>query len=135
MLHQAGFSEPVVAAALLHDVVEDTSIDLDEICRGFGLEIQQLVGEMTEDEEIEMYGARKAEHRKRMARSRRVAAIYAADKVANTRDIRAGQSSPDPDRLDHFRKTLELLCEAHPDLPFLGTLRHELEALRAEQRV
>ncbi|MDQ3729234.1 MAG: hypothetical protein M3355_06545 [Actinomycetota bacterium] len=40
MLHRGGFSEPVVAAALLHDVVEDTSIDLDEICQGFGLEIR-----------------------------------------------------------------------------------------------
>src|SRR5687767_8311049 len=56
LLNQAGFSEPVVAAALLHDVVEDTAIDLDEICQDFGPEIQQLVSEMTEDEEIETYG-------------------------------------------------------------------------------
>ena len=106
MLHRCGFSEAVVAAALLHDVVEDTAIDLDEIRHGFGPEVQRLVSEMTEDEEIEPYEERKSEHRRRIARNRRVAAIYAADKVASTRDIRAGHSSPDPDRLDHFRKTL-----------------------------
>lgn len=132
LLHQSGFSDPVVAAALLHDVVEDTAVDLDEICRGFGPEIQRLVGEMTENEEIEPYEERKAEHRRRIARNRRVAAIYAADKVANTRDIRAGQSSADPERLDHFRKTLDVLCEEHPDLPFLDTLRKELDALSTE---
>lgn len=129
LLHQNRFSHEVVAAALLHDVVEDTTVDLDEICQGFGPDIQRLVGEMTENEEIEQYQERKAEHRARIARDRRVAAIYAADKVANTRDIRAGHSSPDPERLDHFRKTLEVLCEEHPDLPFLDPLREELDAL------
>ena len=69
---------------------------------GFGAEVQRLVGEMTEDEEIEPYEKRKSEHRQRIARNRRVAAIYAADKVANTRDIRAGRSSPDPERLDQL---------------------------------
>ena len=129
LLHDAGFSEQVVAAALLHDVVEDTAIDLREISSGFGREIEALVADMTEDERIPSYEERKAEHRARISRDRRVAAIYAADKVANTRAMREGSDEPDPEKVDHYRKTLDTLSRTHPDLPFLGVLRDELELL------
>ena len=99
LLYEADFSETVVAAALLHDVVEDTAIDLDEICRDFGSGIEALVGQMTENEGITSYEERKAEHRDRIAQDRRVAAIYAADKVANTRAIRDGDQEPDRERV------------------------------------
>lgn len=39
------------AAALLHDVVEDTSITLNELGRHFGAEVKSLVGELTTDNE------------------------------------------------------------------------------------
>ena len=128
LLHEHGFEEEVVAAALLHDVVEDTSINLDQIKGSFGDEIASLVREMTEDEGIEPYERRKAEHRRRVAHDRRVAAIYAADKVANTRAISSASEAP-REKLRHYRQTLETLCATHPDLPFLGALREELEAL------
>lgn len=130
LLHARGFEAPVVAAALLHDVVEDTAIDVDRVADTFGEEVASLVREMTEDEEIEPYEARKAEHRRRVARDRRVAAIYAADKVANARGISSADEAP-PEKLRHYRQTLETLCAAHPDLPFLATLREELEELCA----
>src|SRR5918999_4647008 len=80
LLHEHGFEETIVAAALLHDVIEDTETDLEEIEQAYGSSIARLVEEMTEDERIEPYGLRKAEHRRRVARKRPVAAIYAADK-------------------------------------------------------
>ena len=36
---------------------------------------------------------------------------------------------PDPDKLDHYVKTLEVLCQTHPDLAFLDTMRIELRHL------
>ena len=42
---------------------------------------------MTEDSGIEPYAERKAEHRARVSRDRRAAAIYAADKLATTRSL------------------------------------------------
>lgn len=126
LLHESGFEEPVVAAALLHDVVEDTDIDLATIEARFGSEIECLVREMTEDESIEPYEARKAEHRTRVAEDRRVAAIYAADKLANTRTLNEAGEEPEDAKLEHYCRTLDTLCEEQPQLPFLGPLREEL---------
>jgi guanosine-3',5'-bis(diphosphate) 3'-pyrophosphohydrolase len=131
LLHEAGFEQEVVAAALLHDVVEDTAIDLDEIEARFGYEIASLVGEMTENEEIEPYEQRKAEHRERVAGDRRVAAIYAADKLANARTLNEEAEEIERKRIEHYCRTLDRLATEQPDLPFLGPLRDELGALVA----
>jgi (p)ppGpp synthase/HD superfamily hydrolase len=129
LLHREGFAAPVVAAALLHDVVEDTHTDVAEIKGRFGPEVAQLVEAMTENPEIPSYAERKGEHRQRVARDRRVAAIYAADKVANTRGIRDEAAAP-AEKVEHYRRTLQELCRQHPDLPFLDELRFELERLQ-----
>jgi (p)ppGpp synthase/HD superfamily hydrolase len=128
LLHENGFDEQVVAAALLHDVVEDTALDLASIGQRFGPEISRMVAEMTEDPSIEPYEERKAEHRSRVSRDRRAAAIYAADKLAKARGMKSADEVPS-EQLEHYRETLRLLCETHPDLPFLGQLRAELEGL------
>jgi GTP pyrophosphokinase len=131
LLSERGFDEDVVAAALLHDVVEDTATSPEEIEANFGPDVAHLVDEMTEHEEIEPYERRKAEHRERVAKDRRAAAIYAADKLASTRKLAGQGASPPEDQLGHYLQTLETLCESHPDLPFLGDLRRELRRLEA----
>jgi (p)ppGpp synthase/HD superfamily hydrolase len=132
VLHENGFEEEIVAAALLHDVVEDTALDEAAIEKQFGPGVGRLVAEMTEDPAIESYPERKAEHRRRVARDPRVAAIYAADKLATTRDL-AGSHDVPPERLDHYLETLRMLCASHPGLPFLPQLQEELNEL-AERR-
>jgi guanosine-3',5'-bis(diphosphate) 3'-pyrophosphohydrolase len=132
LLHREGFGEEVVAAALLHDVIEDTSTDLGELAERFGPEVCGLVREMTEDQGIDDYPLRKAEHRLRVARSGRVSAIYAADKLASVREIDDPQEVP-RERLDHYQKSLETLSETYPDLPFLGDVREALEDLLARR--
>jgi guanosine-3',5'-bis(diphosphate) 3'-pyrophosphohydrolase len=129
LLKEHGFEDEVVAAAFLHDVVEDTSRDPGEIEENFGPEVAGLVREMTENESIEPYEARKAEHRSRVARDRRVAAIYAADKLANARTLNEMSQDPDGAKLEHYRRTLDTLSAEHPYLPFLGPLREELGRL------
>lgn len=128
LLADRGFDELVVAAALLHDVVEDSAIDLDQIERAFGPEVAVLVGGMTEDATIEPYERRKAEHRARVLRDQRVAAIYVADKVENTRALRSAAQVP-AEKLEHYRLTLEEIAGRFPELALLRTLRTELEAL------
>ena len=87
LLSEQGFDDTVVEAALLHDTVEDTTLTSEQIAEYFGPEIATAVAEVTEDARIEPYTARKAEARSRVMRDRRAAAIYAADKLANTRDL------------------------------------------------
>jgi GTP diphosphokinase / guanosine-3',5'-bis(diphosphate) 3'-diphosphatase len=129
VLHDNGFDEHVVAAALLHDVVEDTAVDLPAIAAPFGSDIAGLVDEMTEDESIESYPQRKAEHRRRVSKDRRAAAIYAADKLASTRSLLAGERDVAPEKLEHYVETLRTMRETNPDLPFLDELGEELDAI------
>jgi (p)ppGpp synthase/HD superfamily hydrolase len=121
--------EEVLAAAFLHDVVEDTDTEPDEIGDTFGLGVQTLVEQLTENADIGDYVDRKAEHRQRVVRDRRASAIYAADKLATTRALHAAPEAVTSERIDHYLKTLELLCESHPELPFLPDLRAELRRL------
>ena len=131
VLYEYGISdEEVLAAAFLHDVIEDTDTDPDEIGARFGERVRDLVVTMTEDAEIESYAERKAEHRRRVARDRCVSAIYAADKLATSRTLHDDPDGPAPERLEHYIETLELLCDTYPELPFLSDLREELELLR-----
>ena len=132
LLDDAGFGEEVIAAALLHDVVEDTEWALGEIGQRFGPVVCRLVEAMTEDAAIEPYEARKDEHRRRvLAAGREPASIYAADKLARVRGLRAAGEPVDPKRLAHYRATLELFEDERPDLPFLAELGEELRALES----
>jgi (p)ppGpp synthase/HD superfamily hydrolase len=130
LLDAAGFGDEVVAAAFLHDVVEDTSEGLDQIEADFGPEVRGLVEAMTEDETIGDYEDRKAEHRQRvLAAGAGPASIYAADKLARVRAFRESGDPIDEQRLDHYWDTLELFTRRRPELPFLSELAAELPEL------
>lgn len=48
------------AAAILHDVVEDTPVTLEDVSRHFGAEIMSLVGELTANKELKEQMGKKA---------------------------------------------------------------------------
>jgi (p)ppGpp synthase/HD superfamily hydrolase len=143
LLDEHGFGAETLAAALLHDVVEDSDTTLDELREKFGGEVVGLVGAMTDDEEIGDYRERKAEHRERMAAAPVEAmAIYGADKLINSKTLRAAYAEegdavrnefkvPLELKLEIWEKDLELLREKAPELAFLDELEQELSRLRA----
>lgn len=135
LLHEQGYPPEVVAAGLLHDVLEDTDTDPEEIAAMLGPEVGELVEVMTENASIEPYEARKAAHRRRVAaHSPQVAAIYAADKLAKTRMRQTGAGDTvSEEKRRHYWATLEELREAHPQLPFLDELEAGLRALDVER--
>lgn len=51
-LYELGYEENIVLGALLHDVVEDSSISLDDIKNKFGTDMSILVESLTEDKSI-----------------------------------------------------------------------------------
>ena len=59
LLAEHDFPEPVLSAALLHDVVEESPIGVEELRRRFGDEVAALVAALTDAEEIESYLRRK----------------------------------------------------------------------------
>lgn len=141
-LDELGYREEVLAAALLHDVVEDSETSLDELRERFGDEVAGYVGALTDDESIEAYRERKAEHRERVAAAAPEAlAIYGADKLTNTITLRAAYGEEGDSVRDEFKVPLELkleiweadldlLREKAPELPFLDDLAAELSACR-----
>ncbi len=130
LLDGAGFGDEIVAAAFLHDVVEDTDRGLDQIEEDFGPDVCELVKAMTENEGIEDYEDRKAEHRERVLNAGAgPASIYAADKLARVRGYLASGEAVEPRRLEHYWDTLELFAGKRPELPFLSELATEMPQL------
>jgi (p)ppGpp synthase/HD superfamily hydrolase len=132
LVRDAGFGEETQAAAVLHDLLEDTDVDAASIEAEFGSNVARLVSSMTEDESIEDYVARKDEHRRRVAAAGRdAAAIFVADKISNARRMRRGQKELEPHKVAHYAATLDQMRQEYPDLPLLDQLDEELTALRA----
>lgn len=131
----AGFADHAVAAAVLHDVVEDSATTIDELAAGFGPQVAGWVAILTEDISIADYHERKEEHRNRVLAGGSVpASIYLADKLARTRALLAGDGRAAPDRLEHYWDTLELFAGRRPELPFLAELADELPRLEPADR-
>ncbi len=132
ILASAGFDEEAIAAALLHDVIEDTSHDsAADISAGFPERVGGLVAVMTEDDTIADYAERKAEHRQRVLEAGPLpASIYLADKLARVRRFTDTGQRPDPEQLEHYSRTVELFGEREPGLPFLPELDRELPHLQ-----
>jgi guanosine-3',5'-bis(diphosphate) 3'-pyrophosphohydrolase len=109
LLAAAGFGEEAEAAALLHDVVEDSDVGLSEIARRFGPRIAEIVAALTEDEALADYEERKAEHRDRVEAAGPVAvAVYSADKLANLRDMRGLYAEVGERAAERFTAPLDL---------------------------
>ena len=100
-----------LTAALLHDVMEDTSITKDEIADSFGKPVAELVDGLSKLDKIEFQSAEDAQaenFRKMllaMARDVRVILIKLADRLHNMRTL--GPVSP-PKRRRGARETKEI---------------------------
>lgn len=131
ILHEHGYEGDVLAAGLLHDVVEDSVCDLADVTRRFGEGIGTLVATMTEDARLSPYEARKADHRRRVsAGGPDVAAIFGADKLAKVRELTRAGKTTKPRKLDHYERSLRMLQRDHPEIPFLPMLESELADYR-----
>ena len=145
LLAEHGFGEEILAAALLHDVVEESATEVADVRAGFGEPIAALVEALTDEEAIESYERRKDEHRRQVNEAGADArAIYAADKLANIRALRRAYAergeavggelkAPLDDKMAVWEADVELLRGADPDLPFLSELEDQLAGLRADR--
>lgn len=132
LLHEAGCPEEVVAGGLLHDVLEDTATEPQELRDRLGPQIADLVGAVTEHPAIAAYVRRKAALRGQAVEAGiDSATIFAADKLARMRALNEAGRTPDLRKLDHYRASVRLLRERAPEVPFLARLEAELERLEA----
>lgn len=92
LLIRVGSPEPLVIAALLHDVVEDTPLTIQEIRARFGPQVAELVSALSEPDKKASWEDRKAhtiDYLEKKATDD-VLLVALADKLDNIRAIREG---------------------------------------------
>jgi (p)ppGpp synthase/HD superfamily hydrolase len=141
LLAAEGFGDEAVAAALLHDVVEDSDASIEDVRKRFGVRVADLVAALTDDESIEPYERRKDLHRQRVeAAGGDALAIYGADKLSNISVLRRTYAEQGESVGEEFKAPLDvkeavwradlaMLRREAPELPFLDRLEAELDAL------
>ncbi len=108
-LVEHSFGDEVVAAALLHDVVEKSATEVAEVRERFSDTVADLVEALTEDGTIPAYEERKQEHRCRVAKAASAAlAIFAADKLTNVMMLREAYALIDEGVSEELAVSLDL---------------------------
>jgi guanosine-3',5'-bis(diphosphate) 3'-pyrophosphohydrolase len=91
----------VIAAAILHDTVEDTGTTPDELMLEFGPEISGIVAEVTDDRTLPKDERKRLQVESAPKSSFRAQQVKLADKIANLRDL--ARSSPQTWSLERKR--------------------------------
>ena len=111
----------VICAALLHDTVEDTATEPEELEAEFGKAIRDIVMEVTDDKTLPKEERKKEQIKHAAALSDKAKLVKLADKIANLRDV---ANSPPPDwdlhrrraYFDWAREVIDCLRGAHAGL-------------------
>ncbi|GAA3748496.1 GTP pyrophosphokinase [Spinactinospora alkalitolerans] len=129
ILAELGMQEPTLAAALLHDTVEDTEYKLDQLRTDFGDEIAELVDGVTKLDKVKYGEATQAETVRKMvvamSRDIKVLVIKLCDRLHNMRTLRY---LPQAKREKKARETLEIFAPLAHRLG-MNTIKWELEDL------
>ncbi len=132
ILFELGMDSDTIAAALLHDVVEDTEVTLEELEKQFGGAVAMLVSGVTKVTQIGKLPSREEEQAENirkmllaMSEDIRVIIIKLADRLHNMRTI---DCRPEKNRLDNSLETLEVYAPIAHRLG-IRALKEELEDL------
>jgi (p)ppGpp synthase/HD superfamily hydrolase len=149
LLRDAGAPGHLVAAGVLHDLVEKTDVTDSDLEARFGPAIASLVVSVSDDDRIHGYATRKATLRRQVAGAGDEALTpFAADKLSKMRELRREASAesngagarerirePRARRLRHYQRSLALLEERLPRSPLVAELREELRTFLSERAV
>jgi guanosine-3',5'-bis(diphosphate) 3'-pyrophosphohydrolase len=121
-LSTVGVTDPAtLAAAILHDVIEDTDTSPDEIEAAFGADIRHIVMEVTDDKSLPKERRKQLQIDHAASASMAARLVKLADKICNVRDIL--ESPPQGwsltrrgDYLDWARQVIDSLRGTHPVL-------------------
>src|ERR1022692_3871349 len=93
LANEAGITDPtILAAALLHDTIEDTDTTAGELVAEFGPRIAAIVVEVTDDKALDKPVRKQLQIEHAATLSRAAQLVKIADKICNIRDM--SQSPP-----------------------------------------
>jgi len=122
ILVQENVEDPeVLAAALLHDTIEDTNTSLEELEIVFGYEIAVIVNECTDNKKLNKLERKQAQIDHAAHISHKAKLVKLADKIANVNDINdappAGWSlERKREYFDWAKKVVDQMRGVHPAL-------------------
>ena len=88
LANEAGVTEPaVLAAAILHDTIEDTQTSPEELEQAFGPRIASIVLEVTDNKMVKKVVRKKMQVEHAARASREAKLVKLADKICNLRDV------------------------------------------------
>ncbi|MGN0975969.1 MAG: RelA/SpoT family protein [Gemmiger sp.] len=129
ILIDLGMDSESLAAALMHDVVEDTGVTLDEVRAKFGPEVALLVDGVTKLTKLQFSNVedRQAENLRKMllamSQDVRVMIIKLCDRLQN---MRTGDAWPEQKRRDKALETMEVYAPIAHRLG-ISSIKEELE--------
>jgi HD domain len=146
LLQRTGAPDHLVAAGVMHDLLEKTAASVAELERRFGARITRLVIAVSDDERIAGYAERKTALRRQVAGAGEDAlTLFAADKLSKVRELGGAAAGHPPGgdtrevrsvrarRLRHYRRSLALLEERLPESPLVRELRDDLGVVLRER--
>lgn len=126
---EIGMDTTTIAAALLHDTVEDTDYSLDDLSADFGPEVARLVDGVTKLDKVALGAAAEAETIRKMivamAQDPRVLVIKVSDRLHNMRTMRF---LPPEKQAKKARETLDVIAPLAHRLG-MANVKWELEDL------
>ena len=130
ILSAAGVNDPIVlAAALLHDTIEDTTTTPDDLRERFGVEIAAIVDELTDDKSLPKSRRKELQVEHAPHLSEGAALVKFADKIAKLTDI---LESPPPWELERKAAYFAWARNVVDHLPIQHAgLRERFEVLQA----
>ena len=102
-LATAGIEDPdILAAALLHDTVEDTDTSLSELDDSFGPRVASIVAEVTDDTSLPTVERKSRQILSAPTKSYEAKLVKLADKICNLRDLRDCPPDWTTERIDTY---------------------------------
>ena len=108
--NEGGVDDPeILAAALLHDTIEDTETTAAELRERFGARVAGIVEEVSDDPDLDYLARKRRQVEHAASISREAKLVKLADKTCNLRDVAA--NPPREWTLSRRREYFDWACE------------------------
>ena len=124
--------EALISAAYLHDTVEDTDTELEDITKMFGGLVASMVKELTSDENSKEFKASKADYlsAKMSSMSSWALVVKLADRLHNVSDLNTAKTKKWAS--NYKKQTTQIMDELETNRTLTGTHRKMIKAIRVK---